>query len=160
MATTDYTPITPNSYYWDTSVTTYRGSPVVAKLSGTNPYMVTNPAGSSADIIIGVADMDAGPSVPTLYEPDAVSVDVITVKEVGVVAMFAKGTITQGQMVKIGPTISITPAGYPSAITVYTAQAATQTAGGSQPYPVLGIALTNTSADGDIVYVLLRQDYF
>jgi hypothetical protein len=160
MAATDYTPITPNSYYWDTTVTTYRGSPVVVKPTGNNPYMVTNPAGTSADIIVGVAEMDAGPGVPAAYEPQAANVDVITVKEVGVVAMYAKGAITQGQMVKIGPAISVTPAGYPSPITVYTAQAATQTAAGAQPYPVLGIAITNASQDGDVVYVLLRPDYY
>lgn len=153
MPATNYTPFGPNTFNWDTTVTTYRGAPVVYKGS-TLSYGVTNPAGTSADVIAGVATIDAGPGVPA-FEAPAANITAIPVQEYGVIAMFAKGTINPGNVVKIGPTISTTPAGYTTAITVYTAQAATQATAGAQPYPVLGVAVTGSSADGDIVYVRL-----
>lgn len=154
MPASTYTPYSPNSFLWDTTATTYRGAPVVYKNVG---FTVTNPAASSADRIAGVAWQDAGPSAPA----QATSVDVITVLQEGVVQMYAKGTINPGDVVKIGPTISITPPGYSSAITVYTAQTVAQTAGGSPPYPVLGIAVgPATSADGDYCYIYLCPGMF
>jgi len=153
MAASNYTPLPPNSYYWDTTVTAYQGAPVVLKGSG-NPYMVTNPAGTAADVIVGIAEVDAGPSVPS-SEAEAANITVMGVQEYGVARCYAKGTIHAGNAVKCGPTISITPAGYSAAITVYTVQASTQTAAGSQPFPIVGFAVTESSADGDIVYVRL-----
>lgn len=150
MPASQFTPLSPDTFYWDTSVTTYKGAPVVRK--GSTAFTATNPAGTSADKIIGVSNEDAGPSAPN----QAVNAKAISVSEGPCrVAMYGKGTIHTGDVVKIGPTISITPAGYASAITVYTCQTMAQTTAGSQPYPVLGYADSEGAADGDIVYVKL-----
>lgn len=139
------------TYLWDTTVTTYAHAPVVMK--GSTPNTVTNPAGTSADQIIGFAQEDAGPSAP-LQAANATSVPV---QYFGVVQAYAKGTIHTGGLVKIGPTIVITPAGYTSAITVYTVVAATQTAAAAQPYPIVGRAESESSADGDLIYISLSN---
>jgi hypothetical protein len=158
MPATGYTPFGPNTYNWDTTATTFRGAPVVLKGSAL-AYGVTNPAGTGADIIVGVAMIDAGPSVPA-SEQAAASITAIPVQEFGVVAMYAKGAINPGQAVKVGATISVTPPGYSAAITIFTATAATQALAGAQPFPIIGFAVTPASADGDIVYVRLTPGQY
>lgn len=143
-------PFGARTFKWDTTATTYKGSPVVMSTSADDT--VTNPAGTNADVIIGVAAEDAGPSAYGI----AATQKVIAVTLFGVVPMFAKGSITRGAMVKIGPTITLTPIGAPQAETLYTAQSLTKASAGNQPYPALGVAMNNTSQDGDIVYVLLQ----
>lgn len=138
------------TWVWDTTQTTYAGAPVVG--SASTDDMVTNPAGTNADVIIGVALEDAGPAAYM----SAANEKVVAVQWLGVAKMYAKGAITRMTPVKIGPTITLTPAGYTQPITIYTAQQATKAAAGAQPYPVIGVAMNSTAQDGDIVYVLLQ----
>lgn len=141
-------PLPDRTFLWNTAVTTYAGAPVVIS---TVANTVTNPAGTAADIIVGIAQEDAGPLAPI----QAVNAQSLAVQYFGTARCVAKGTINVGNAVKIGPTISITPAGYTSAITIYTVQAATQTVAGSQPYPIVGWAETPSAADGTYVFVRL-----
>ena len=150
-----WTPIGPHRMLWDTTTTTFKGCPVVA--SGTADK-VTNPAVSNADVIIGVADEDAGPNA----YGNAANEQLISVHLYGIVQMYAKGAITAGSPVKIGATITAKPylsdtSGnlYAATQTLQTVSALTKATAGSQPYPQVGIAMNTVSADGDIVYVLL-----
>lgn len=146
-----HNPYYERTYLWDATQTTYAGAPVV--MSSSTDEMVTVPAGTSADVIFGIASEDAGPAAFA----SAVNEKVVAVQWAGNAQMYAKGAITRGQRVKVGPTITITPAGYTQPITINTAQAATQATAGSQPYPILGVATNSTSQDGDIIYVWLQQ---
>ena len=154
MPASQFTPVEPNSYLWTVAHSVFEGCPVVA--TGV-AFTVDNPAVSSADIIIGVAVEDAGPAALN----DAVNKDVITVQEYGVAKCYAKGAITVGTWLKVGATISVTPPGYASAVTMQTVTAATQAGAGAQPFPMVGIAMSAASADGDIVYVDVKPgSYF
>ncbi len=154
MPATVFQPVPPNTYLWNTAHNIYAGSPVVVSSTA---FTADTPAVWSADVVLGIALEDAGPAALG----DAVNKDAITVQEYGTAWCYAKGTIAAGSWVKIGATISVTPPGYASSVTVQTVTAATQTAGGSQPYPMVGRALSASSADGDIVYIeLVPGAYF
>lgn len=147
-----WTPIPTRAYLWDTAVSTFKGCPVV--MSSTADQ-VTNPARDNTDVIVGIADEDAGPA----GFASSVTEKLIAVRLFGVVACYAKGAITAGTYVKVGATISALPtmsgASYTANATLQTVTAATRASAGAQPYPVLGFATTAASADGDIVYIQL-----
>lgn len=146
-------PVPAGTYLWNTAHSVYAGCPVVQ--SGTTDE-IDLPAGTSADRIVGIALEDAGPAALA----QAATQQVIAVQELGIARCYAKGAITAGNVVKVGTTISVTPAGYSAAVTMQTVSAATQAAAGAQPAPVVGIAQNTTANDGDIVYVRLQPGMF
>ncbi len=152
---TPWKPIPDHTYLWNTAHTVIAGCPVVTTSTVDE---VDLPAGASTDIIVGVATADAGPNALA----QAVNATDVPVQVLGTALMYGKSGITAGAMVKINTaTINVTPAGYASAVAVWPVTAATQTAAGSQPYPIVGRARNGTTADGDIVYVdLLIGEYY
>lgn len=150
MSISRFVPYSPDSYYVKSTSNIYAWTPVVRDTAADGQVMV--PGGAGAGNIVGVAIQDAGP----LTLAQGPNLTVVPVQQHGRVQMYAKGTVTAGDVVKIGTSISFTPPGYATAQTLFTAQTATQTAAGSQPAPVLGYAeSTSGGTDGDTVWVYL-----
>ncbi len=140
-------PIPDHTYLVSGLQTIVEGCPVVVTAT---PDQVGLPLGTAADLIVGVAQADVGP----LALGQAINNTAIPVQVFGTAKCFAKGTIAAGSMVRIfTATINVTPPGYAAAVAVWPVSASTQTAAGSQPFPVLGRARNATTTDGDIVYV-------
>ncbi len=142
-----WNPFGTHTYLWNTAHTVLAGCPVVVT---TTTDQVDLPAGTAADVLVGVAAEDAGPNA----YGQAAQETTIAVQVYGTVKMYGKASITVGAMVKVASaTINVTPPGYAAAVAVWPVTVATQTAAGSQPFPIVGRARNATTSDGDIVYV-------